>query len=72
MECPKIQIKEMDDKIDYYWNISNKSNSPYTFPVEPSRAFIYLFILFIYLFNSLFWVDNIHLVPDYTNPNRQN
>ena len=54
MECPKIQIKEMDDKIDYHWNISNKSNSPYTFPVEPSRAFIYLFILFIYLFNSLF------------------
>ena len=29
----------MDDKTDYHWNILNKSNSPYTFPVEPSRTF---------------------------------
>ena len=37
------------------------------------RADFYFFIyLFIYSFNSLFWFDNIHLVHNYTNPNRLN
>ena len=29
----------MVDKTDYHWNILNESNSPYTFPIEPSSAF---------------------------------
>ena len=33
-----------------------------------SKDLFYLFILF----NSLFWVDNMHLVHNYTNPNRLN
>ena len=35
----KRNVKKIDDKTDYDWNILNESNSSYIFPIESSRAF---------------------------------
>ena len=37
-----------------------------------SEMVLYFIYLFIYLFNPLYKVNNIHLIHKYTNPNRLN